>query len=1269
MLKSLELSGFKSFADRTRMDFAQGISALVGPNGSGKSNIVDSIKWVLGEQSVKKLRGGEMTDVIFNGSETRPAANMAEVTLTFDNAGRFLELDSPTVAITRRVYRSGESEYLINKQGARLKDIRELLSGTGLGLQAYSIIEQGRVELLLQSTSTQRRSVLEEAAGVARFNAKKQEVARRLEKVEQNMLRLSDIVSELETQLRTTKAQAGKAQLYRQYTERLRTLRTELGLVQWRSRYKKVAEYRRELDILTTENQTAEKTRAEAETENNVQIKHLEELDGQLLSLDGEISQLRENIASIESAAEIQYRQLDPLIGEIAEHGRQLLALNSSRGDIDALMLKTDQGILEARSRLRRATQRFDEGALRQEILDKKLSLLTSRCEELTQELQEETLSSGRVEMELKALKQKRDGLLDAQEKKNAQLRELRSQLADSVNNQGTIRGDVTTLIGQIRRDEESKRELTTRKENLTQRRHIQNQENEEKKRRLSGMNERISLLEDLLRKKDGLGAGVQEILARAADPNGPFHNVHGLVADLIRVNVETAHIIELALGADAEHIVVSPDPELFRYIEANEQSFAGKVSFIWPEPNPKNEQRLAPGPYDGVPGVLGRADRFVETDPEFEHLVWRLLGRTWIVESLSVAKKLYKKSDGRTNFITLAGQALNANGTFVVGPAQSSSGWITRRSELRQLLDERTTLKNQLTSGSRKLRTLDKALEGVDQQLGSVDNNLAELTRSLDGVRLRRVSNGHQRRSIKRDLQTLNKEITEAAAEVARLNPLIDQTQARLEELNTQIEDTRLRSTFVERKRGITETRYNAETEETTALKIEKANSETELDLLKNSRQQYEQTRSERQTILETHRDRCDELRARHQSCELTILNAGASLASLYSHKEDKVRRRNELYKIRRELAEAKKQTESRIKRCDQKINNNREQSFNLCSSIKTLENENHTLSERLKEDYGVDLEEANRHFEELRSYANTEAADNDTYDNDTYDNQVIDDPNVTGTVNEDTQSENELAENELAENELDELDETNFDQETCQREINDLKNKLNRIGSVNLEAINALEALESRYKAFSGQYNDLSTARKSIQRLVDRVNVDSQRLFDETFEAVKIYFNDIFQKLFGGGHADLVFEDPDHPMESGIDIIVRPPGKDLKSVMLLSGGEKTLTCVAFLLAIFRCHAGPVCILDEVDAALDEGNVGRFTTVIQEFKTDTQFLIITHSKKTMMCTKTMYGITMQDSGVSKLVSVEFDEVGENGEVHLRDTNDGLQVRSERKSA
>ena len=1250
MLKSLELSGFKSFADRTRMDFAQGISALVGPNGSGKSNIVDAIKWVLGEQSVKKLRGGEMTDVIFNGSETRPAASMAEVTLTFDNAERFLQFDSPTVAITRRVYRSGESEYLINRQGARLKDIRELLSGTGLGLQAYSIIEQGRVELLLQSTSAQRRSVLEEAAGVARFNAKKQEVTRRLEKVEQNMVRLSDIVSELETQLRTTKSQAGKAQLYRQYTERLRTLRTELGLIQWRGRYKKAEEYRLLLDKLTAESQAAENRRAEAETENSGQVERLDKLDGRLLVLDGEIAQLRENIASIESAAELQYSQLDSLDEEIVKHGRQLLEINSNRGDLENLMLKTDQSILEARGRLRRATGRFDTGTLRQEILGKKLELLTSRGEELAQTLRESTLSSERLEIELGTMRQRRDNLLDTQEKNNKQLWDLRCQLAESVNDQGTIRGDVTTLVSQIRRNEETKRELTARKENLSDRRQVQSQEYEDKKLRLLGMNERISLLEDLLRKKDGLGEGVQEILTRAADPTGPFRHVHGLVADLIRVNVEAAHIIELALGADAEHIVVSPDPELFRYIEENEQSFAGKVSFIWPERHPKDEQRLAPGVYDGVPGVLGRADRFVETDPEFEHLVWRLLGRTWIVESLSVAKKLYKKSDGRTNFITLAGQALNANGTFVVGPAQSSGGWITRRSELRQLLDERVTLKNQIASGARKLRTLDKALQGVDQQLKTIENDLAEANRSLDDIRLRRVKNGQQRRSIKRDLKALNKEIGQAAAEAARLAPIIDQTQAQIDELHLQAEETRLEAERIERKRAVTEKRCGAEAEETNALKIEKAKSETELELLKNSRQQYEQTRSGQQKILEAHRSRCDELSARRQACELTILADGGTLAELYSQKEENLRQRNDLYRVRCKLAAEKKQTESQIRRCEQKINGNREQLFRLSGSIEALENENHTLADRLMEDYGVDLEEANRRFEELRARAEAESAD--------------DNPVTNGTEAAETPDGGAPSENEL-----DELDEANFDQEGCQREINDLKQKLSRIGNVNLEAIDALESLEKRYKRVSSQYNDLSDGRKKIRRLIDRVNVDSQRLFDETFDEVKIYFNEIFQKLFGGGHADLVFADPDCPMESGIDILVRPPGKDLRNVMLLSGGEKTLTCVAFLLAIFRCHAGPVCILDEVDAALDEGNVGRFTTVIQEFKTDTQFLIITHSKKTMMCTKTMYGITMQDPGVSKLVSVEFDEVGENGEVHLRDTKDGLNIRSERKSA
>lgn len=1223
MLKSLELSGFKSFADRTRIDFSEGISALVGPNGSGKSNIVDAIKWVLGEQSVKKLRGGEMTDVIFNGSETRQASNVAEVTLTFDNTRRYLAVATPTVAVTRRVYRSGESEYLVNRQASRLKDIRELLSGTGLGLQAYSIIEQGRVELLLQSTSAQRRGVLEEAAGVARFNAKKQEVARRLDKVEQNLLRLSDIVSEVETQLRNTKSQAGKAQLYRQYSARLEELRTKLGLIEWRKKNDEAQALQAQVDSLAEQVSASEARQTASEAALTLQNAETESVEGKIRTIEARIASIREQIASAESTVDFQLAQIGPLEKEIAEHGRQLLVLNLRRGDTDELMRKTDEEIFEAKKTFRRAIELYDAGKKRLETLAAECEQLAGCAENLEKSIQDDSVARSRLEGEISGLVSRQSALVKSRDKLAHRLETLRTRLADMTAKEGELQGDAETFLARAALKEEEKNNLAAEKHRLHDVLADCRRATEERKRQLTGTDERISLLEDLLRKRDGLGPGVREILARAADPTGPFRDVHGLVADLIRVNVEAAPLIELALGADAEHVVVSPEPELFRYIEQNERSFAGQVSFIWPEKNPQNDFRQDKGIYDGLPGVVGRADRFVETDGVFEHLVWRLLGRTWIVETLQVAKELYRKSDGRTNFITLSGQALNANGTFVAGPASATGGWVTRRTELRTLLERKSELMTQVAERESQMELFSTKADETKRLLAQAEKDHRRLVSQLDELRLKQVSNRQRHDEIKGEFDRLDTELAEMAAEIDRIESERTAAEQTRDALLDAAKSAEIEQTRIESERANAFERHAAESKETTNLKIELAKSQERLDFLTDRKSRFEENQLERKKLLDDHHQRYHLLRNRRDAAELTVLAAESALAELYARKETACAERAEIQKERETILAAKKRIEQELKKIQLELAKNREAIHSRQLGVERLRQEQRTLAERLREDYGVDLAAA------------AKLAEHDSAKN--------------GTNSADISDEADDADSEGAE----------IDPAEYRRQIDELRNKTQRLGNVNLEAIETLENLETRYTTFFNQYNDLTAARKSIQRIIERINVDSQRLFEETFDSVKIYFNDIFQKLFGGGHADIVFEDAEHPMESGIEIVVRPPGKDLKNVTLLSGGEKTLTCVAFLLAIFRHRAGPVCILDEVDAALDEGNIGRFTAVVEEFKTDTQFFIITHSKKTMMCAKSMYGVTMEDSGVSKLIAVEFDEVGENGEIRLRDGETG----------
>ncbi len=1234
MLKAIELYGFKSFADRTRLEFGEGISAVVGPNGSGKSNIVDAIKWVLGEQSVKKLRGNDMTDVIFSGSASREPVGAAEVTLSFDNGQKIFPLDVPEIHITRRIYRSGEGEYLINRQPSRLKDIKDLLGGTGLGTQAYSIIEQGRVEMLLQSSSVQRRGIFEEAAGISRFNAKKQEVQRRLERVDQNLIRLSDIVGEIENQLKNVKSQAGKAQLYRQYTARLQELRIQASLVDWRKSIAQSRVLHEEIETLGgAEKEAGESTERLEKTvfEQNAQ---LEEINRQIGRIEGEIVAVRERINGEESTIELQSAQVQQIEAETIQQGRQLIDLNVRSVDTEEMMRKTDEEIRRARDYHEEIGNSYQQLLETAEQLGLECEANQVETTRFRKELEEKRRQISRISGELGGLESHRQTFLENQEQSAARLGLCERQHAELSAKCEELKGICLDLEDSASYKQElldtAKRQKSERLETLN--RH--SQELAGLKERLSGMSERISVLEELLRKHEGLSPGVKEVMRQAREPDSPFRFVFGLVADLFRVDVEAAPLIELALGPSAQYIVVSPEPELFRHIERTSNQFAGRVGFVWLDPNATEIPWVKGAGFDGRAHVLGRADRFVQTDPALTHLAQRLLGRTWIVENIAVAKSLYRESDDRTNFLTVRGEYLAADGTIIVGPSVGSSGVITRRSELRTLFEQIQLIETQAREKEITITVLKNRLSEDEKQL---EEATKEYQRAVSEKESRRVALG-----------AAEERLAQNSAQLQQLQDEADSLQRQLEKATLQWEETRrVQSELETGVLGIEDelARHLAESDErerarkehqrkTTNVKIELAKSEERLDFLKDRIQQFEDRQQERQHLLSDHEKRVRTLDARRDQTLLAVLRLESSLALLYVRKETHSSAAKSLHQNRAELLEQRNLGQGDLKKNQQELHRIRSKAHAKQLELERLLQEQKVLSDRMQEDYGIELEELE---DEQQPGAGPKSEDgNETTDDG---EQTADDRNAVASR---SRSES-LSSGSSGPGSSSGISPT--------EEIEDLRQKIQRLGGVNLDAIETLEELETRYTTLSNQYQDLMNAKKSIEKIIEKINVDSQRLFAETFEGVKTHFLMLFQQLFGGGYADLVLEDENNILECGVDIVARPPGKDLKSVSLLSGGEKTLTCVALLLAFFRYRPNPVCILDEVDAALDEGNIDRFARVIREFRDSTQFLIVTHSKKTMASASTMYGITMQESGVSKPISVRFVDVGENGEI------------------
>lgn len=1193
MLKALELVGFKSFADKTRFEFPPGITAVVGPNGSGKSNVVDAIKWVLGEQSVKSLRGKEMADVIFNGSGARRPLNAAEITLTLDNGRRHLAVDSPEVHITRRVYRSGESEYLVNRLPSRLRDIRDLLAGTGMGTQAYSVIEQGKVDVLLQSSPKDRRMIFEEAAGISRFKARKVEALRRLERVEQNLLRLSDIVDEVESRLRSVKLQANKARRYKEYVDRLQELRTQVALVDWTRLSEMLSGFESEVSDLT---QQRDGSVAEAEV---LEARLLEaearagELTEALRHSEAQTAADRERIAAAEATIELERTRSRDLEQEMTRHQRHLVSLNVRAGGLGQQLRETREAVEAAESQQRQVARQLGER-------ERGLTDLIARLDQLRAESHQRR--AGQVEQmrtasglgnQISALESQADAALAARDRCSSRIDELDQQLGAVDHETADLqreREELALQAGQLR---DRVVAIQGRIEQLRAERDQKQGELAGLHNRHSAMAERVAVLEELERRYEGLSPGVKEVLAAAKNGQEvPFRQVCGLVADLFRVSVESASLVEVALGETAQHVVVRAGRELLDFLQANPQRFSGRVGFLWLGARAETEN-LDDVDFDGWPGVLGRADRFVETEPEYEALARRLLGRTWFVEKLSHALTLAQTPQRTCHFVTLAGEILNADGTLCVGPRHASTGLISRRSELRALHVQLTELEAQVQQAESAILRVQQQLAQDQSELASTEAEHRQAGEAVSRHDHKLVA-AHERKShLARQRTSLEAEWRAAEGQYEVVGGMLADAREKLRVLEAGLADTERELARLAEELDRWEADRTSRGREATEAKIELAKGEERLGSLLARLRQFEESQLERQRALAENDEQLAQCLRRAEESQWNILRAESEIAELYLRKESSTSRTTGLVHEREAIQAERGQLSASAQRIRAKVRKLEEKVHAKELAANEVRLERNALVERFREDYGVTL---------------------------------------TDLEHEPTQEEQ-------------------HQREEAQKEIDELRQKINNLGNVNLEALEELDQLDTRHTTLAAQYKDLSDAKGSLQRIIERINADSRRLFAETLETVRGHFITLFRDLFGGGQADIVLDEGADMLESGIEIVARPPGKEPRSISLLSGGEKTLTCVALLLAIFRSRPSPFCVLDEVDAALDEANIDRFTKVLRDFLAWTQFIIVTHSKKTMTCATTIYGVTMQESGISKQVSVRFEDVSDNGEI------------------
>ena len=1209
MLKALELTGFKSFADKTRFEFPPGITVVVGPNGSGKSNVVDAIKWVLGEQSVKSLRGKEMADVIFNGSHSRRPLNTAEAVLTFDNSEGRLPIDTPEVHVGRRVYRSGEGEYLINGNACRLRDVRDLFAGTGVSTQAYSIIEQGKVDVMLQASPRDRRLIFEEAAGISRFKAKKLETIRRLDRVEQNLLRLSDIVDEVDSRLRSVRKQAGKAQRYREHTTRLQQLRTQVAQTDWKHLTETLEDHQSNLETLESQ----VRANVDAVDSHEARLVELErelsQAEDTIRDGDRQVAENRGSLAASESTIEHQRNHLADLRQEIARRRNQVVALTTRTRDLDDQLETTTQEVEAARDEHAAIADRVAK-------LELRLGDALTACQKLRVELDKRRAAQLRCVQqnselgnEITSLQTRLEADATACERLQGKLQQLEQSQKITGQELVVLAEEEGALALQMEQAEAVHDEV---KQDL---KHLQADLLEEQRavarlRELrSGLHEREMVLQELERQFEGLTAGTRQILTDPLRGEGALGGVHGLIADVFEVQVDMAPMIEVALGDKAGFLLSGSAKSLRDFLAAQQYAFEGRVGFLASgnvavrRDGSDAASEAAILAMQERPGVLGRADQYVKADPEYADLVRQLLGKTWLVERLDHALDLASAHPDK-NFVTRDGCWVGHDGTICVGPRSHRGGLISRRSELRDLRKQISELEVNLENREAVAERLEGEVADAVARLEVASETRQDFQRQVDECARERTAT-EQRRKQQDEQHTVTTEEWGRAriardavsADLAMFRDRRKENEAELFELERLVKFDQCRLDELERQR-------QACMADATAAKVELARSEQALDSLLARMHQFQQDHHERQkTIMETRQSLAEAEEGAEQT-EQDILRLEGEVASLHLKQEGL---ETEILRLNadREQLRASRGT----------INIDLQK---MRAEVRRLEGEKHTeelaageirhqrdaLAERMQEDYGIDMLQL------------TESVDT-------------------------------------------ELDE---ERESVEAEITDLRRKIDAIGNVNLDALEELEGLESRHGDLAVQLDDLTNAKKALEQIIDRINADSRRLFIETLETVRGHFQGLFRKLFGGGHADIVIEDEADILESGLEIVARPPGKEPRSISLLSGGEKTLTCVACLLAIFRSRPSPFCVLDEVDAALDEANIERFVKVLNEFLQWTQFIVVTHSKKTMACGGTLYGVTMQESGISKQVSVRFEDVSETGEILNAGGDDGTQA-------
>ncbi len=1180
-LKALEIQGFKSFPDKTVLNFGEDITAIVGPNGSGKSNISDAIRWVMGEQNSRQLRGAKMEDVIFGGTEKRRAMGFAQVTLVIDNTEHIFNRDEAEVAVTRRYYRSGESEYYINRQSVRLKDVNELFMDTGMGREGYSIIGQGKIDEILSVRSDDRREVFEEAAGISKYRHRKEESERKLQRTEENLVRINDKITELELQVEPLRKQAETAKKYLVLRDELRTLEISV----WLENLQKLKADRLKLQA---DFETAQADQKKAQDELNRVYAQAEECSRLLHENDCAAEEKRGRISALESA--------------IGEHESAAAVARTTAQHHAETIERMDREMSESRSRT--------------ESLHEQMQVMARRMEEID-------ASARTLENEIAALCEEMRGSSDAAAAAAAQLEQLRRREAQEVAGAAQAQAELSAITAGsdeiAQRTAELTEELTQSEEKLTQTRReaAQNEkellsareeeqaaaniigghslkmegrqrrakESIEQKNQLSlqekTISDRIRLLSEMEKEYEGFSKAVK-IVMRAAEAR-TLSGIHGPVGNLIHTDKDCSVAIEIALGGALQHIVVDTKNDGKNAIGLLKQRDGGRATFL-----PLDTIRgrsLRENGLENEYGFVGIASELVRCDGRYGSVIENLLGATVVVEDLDCGIQMAKRHDNRFRIVTLDGQVINAGGSMTGGSVSRNAGILSRSGELEQLHKKLKKIQSQLQdatllaeSANRELQKAQYELEVARDQQRQANDRVLTLEGRKNHYDMLIESLEQQQESLHIQKENLQKRSTDDAGRMDTIRRTIADFTARAEETREEIEMLQRRQETARQGLGEMTDRLTEKKAQQAALSAEGESARRSMEDLSRLRESLEGEHTDRESLRAQMEQamaqaRAEEERQQQEARELRggIEEHRQALQKLSEEKMALETRRSQTDRLSRTCNDTLLNCEREVTRLEGKLNG---------SAL-----EEKQILDKLWERYELSHSDAQALRIELESV-----------------------PKAT-------------------------------------RRIGELNREIKGLGAINIGAIEEFDRVNTRYTYLSDQRNDVEKAKEELLGIIEEITKQMTEIFATQFEILKQSFQETFLELFGGGRATLELEDENDILRCGIEIKAQPPGKQLKTLSLLSGGEKAFVAIALYFAILKVHPTPFCVMDEIEAALDESNVVRYARYMRRIAGKTQFIVITHRRGTMEEADVLYGITMQERGVSTVLTANLNEL------------------------